>query len=386
MHPRSVIAIAVTVAVLPGCRGCGPGDSAAGQQAAPAPDARVLQRRGPPPPVKLPARMNATHLLVSYKGAFRAPPWVKRTREQAQARARKLMAAVIKAPASLEGLVRKESDAPRSAEGGYLGNWRQGRMVRAFELAVADLKPGEMTGPVETSFGFHIIRRERLLPEQELSAAHILVAYKGALRAPARVTRSRQEAAALASDLLARLAKEPDDFASLLTRHSDGPRAERGGGLGLWRSGKGTRPPIIERALLGLKPGATVAAPVQTPFGFHLLRRLKIDRAALLSGGHILVAYKGAERCPARVTRRRAAARKQARELHDKLTVNPGDFENLARRSSDDPTAKINGDLGTWPPGQFHPKFEAALKKLKPGEISGVVETPFGFHVIRRSP
>ena len=68
-----------------------------------------------------------------------------------------------------------------------------------------------------------------------------------------------------------------------------------------------------------------------------------------------------------------------------------GDFATLARASSQDQnTAQNGGDLGFFPKGQMPATFEDAAFKLKPGTISGVVETPFGFHVIkvieRRAP
>jgi peptidyl-prolyl cis-trans isomerase C len=58
-------------------------------------------------------------------------------------------------------------------------------------------------------------------------------------------------------------------------------------------------------------------------------------------------------------------------------------FEDLARMHSDDATAARGGDLGFFARGQMVRPFEEAAFALAPGEISGVVETPFGFHVIQ---
>ena len=58
-------------------------------------------------------------------------------------------------------------------------------------------------------------------------------------------------------------------------------------------------------------------------------------------------------------------------------------FEDLARAKSVDPTAQKAGDIGYFPKGQLMPEFENACAKLKVDEISGVVRTNLGYHVIK---
>ncbi len=64
-----------------------------------------------------------------------------------------------------------------------------------------------------------------------------------------------------------------------------------------------------------------------------------------------------------------------------------GDFAKLAKQYSADPGNKDDGGyLPPSPRGSFVPEFESVAWDLKPGQVSGVVQTPFGWHVIRRPP
>ncbi len=86
----------------------------------------------------------------------------------------------------------------------------------------------------------------------------------------------------------------------------------------------------------------------------------------------------------------KAAARTKAQAAL-KQVRGGADFAKVAREQSQDTgSAQNGGDLGFFPKGQMAPTFEAAAFALKPGGISNLVETPFGFHIIklqeRRAP
>ena len=71
-------------------------------------------------------------------------------------------------------------------------------------------------------------------------------------------------------------------------------------------------------------------------------------------------------------------------DLYTKITKESGDFEALAKQYSVDPeSAKKGGDLGFARRGSYVPEFESAAFALKPGEVSDIVETEYGFHILR---
>jgi hypothetical protein len=102
-----------------------------------------------------------------------------------------------------------------------------------------------------------------------------------------------------------------------------------------------------------------------------------------ITASHILVSWKGAALPGA--TRTKDEARKRAQEVIDKLKKG-GDFAKLAAEYSEDRSNKDRGgDLGAFAKGRMVPPFENAAFALKVGEVSGIVETQFGFHVIKRT-
>lgn len=78
----------------------------------------------------------------------------------------------------------------------------------------------------------------------------------------------------------------------------------------------------------------------------------------------------------------KAAAKKKIEGVQGKLKAG-GDFAALAKENSDCPSKDRGGDLGFFSKGQMVPEFEAAAFALKPGELSGIVETKFGYHLIK---
>jgi peptidyl-prolyl cis-trans isomerase D len=78
----------------------------------------------------------------------------------------------------------------------------------------------------------------------------------------------------------------------------------------------------------------------------------------------------------------KAQVRKKAEEVLKKVKAGE-DFAKLAEKYSEDSSAAQGGDLGTFPRGKMVPTFEQAAFALEPGQTSDIVESPFGFHIIK---
>lgn len=104
-----------------------------------------------------------------------------------------------------------------------------------------------------------------------------------------------------------------------------------------------------------------------------------------IAAQHILVAYKGAEKAPKGITRSKAEAKTRAEEVATKAKSGT-DFSSLVAEYSDDPAAKERqGSLGKFRRESKAKPFGDAAFRLRVDEISAPVETPFGFHVIKRN-
>lgn len=190
-------------------------------------------------------------------------------------------------------------------------------------------------------------------------------------------------AKAKATDVLGKLIKG-GDFGAIAKQFSEDPDTkDKGGDLGWVPSNEDQ-----ELAKVGekLKAGEISKDLQQTPEGFEIYKLLEArtkkdgnaDAKEMLAS-HLLICYKGIDGCESGLSKEEAKAK------IDKLKseAKPENFTNLVKANSTEPGAKESqGNLGWFAKGRMVPAFEEAAFKLGKGQISEVLETEFGYHLI----
>ena len=104
-----------------------------------------------------------------------------------------------------------------------------------------------------------------------------------------------------------------------------------------------------------------------------------------VQASHILISYKGADRADADISRSKDEAKTEAERIRKLIVDDGNDFAEMAKEHSDGPSSTKGGDLGKFKFEVMAKPFSEAAFALEIDEVSGVVETGFGFHVIKRT-
>lgn len=159
------------------------------------------------------AQLGERPATITFRQIVVAPQPSDSAKQEARLKADSILAR-IRAGEDFSALAKHYSEDPSNRDkGGDLGYFRRGQMVQAFEDAAYNLYPGQVSGVVESPFGFHIIKVEKIRGA-ERSARHILI--KPTIT-PADTTRARQRA----DEVLAAIKDGKTPFDTLVARYND---------------------------------------------------------------------------------------------------------------------------------------------------------------------
>ena len=206
---------------------------------------------------------------------------------------------------------------------------------------------------------------------EEFHLAHILVVIPD--QASAAVIQSSQKRA---NDALAQL-HNGANFAQVAAGFSDSKDALQGGDIG-WRPGDQI-PAGFREVVAQMHPG-DVSPVLRSPNGFHIIKvidRRSKNQPTIITQTHVRhILIKTSDLVPD------SEAKSRLLEIKKRIE-NGASFAEQAKLYSDDGSASQGGDLGWVSPGETVPEFEKIVNSLQPGEMSGAVQTGFGWHLIQ---
>ncbi len=185
----------------------------------------------------------------------------------------------LQAGADFSELAKKYSmERTSAARGGQWGIFERTPRDAALRAACFRIQVGEVAGPIESPFGWHLVKRvppsqiDPALADDVLARVRcILIAFKNAPRLNQVVTRSYSEAEQFAKQLAERI-QRGEDMAQLAREHDDDRTGrERSGDLGWIRRHTRPLPPFLERVFV--EPKGQVIGPLPTEVGWVILRR-----------------------------------------------------------------------------------------------------------------
>lgn len=244
------------------------------------------------------------------------------------------------------------------------------------EMTMSRLREREVDSKLVISDGEidnHLANQATKGNTEEYQLAHIL------LRAPESASPEQLQKLRLRGEQALKRARAGENFAELAAAFSDAPDALQGGDIG-WRPLD--RMPALYADVASKLGAGEVSELLRSSAGFHVVKLIgKRGGSAPASvqqirARHILI------RVSELVSE--SEARRKLENVRERI-VNGVDFAEQARLYSQDGSAAKGGDLGWLSPGDTVPEFESAMNLLKENELSPVVKTTFGMHLIQVS-
>ncbi len=217
------------------------------------------------------------------------------------------------------------------------------------------------------------LRRMYQRRKEEIRASHILISLP---TKPSSADTLKAWNKAL--DLLQR-ARAGEDFQSLAQQYSD-DATTKGAGGDVYYFTSGVMAPAFEDACYEIKVGAVYPRPVRTGYGYHVIKVTDRKKSrGQIRASHIMVRFEASSPTPEDTLK----AYNEIRALQDSI-LQGADFAALAKEHSQDITSAMQGgDLGFFERRRAVQPFDEAAFSLKVGEISGIVRTPYGYHLIK---
>lgn len=164
-------------------------------------------------------------------------------------------------------------DPSAATNGGDLGYFTAFQMVYPFEDMAYKTEIGQVSKPFRTRFGYHILKVTDKRPARgTIKTAHLMIAANRNTATPEAIESAR----AMADELYEKI-KNGENFETLVSQYSDDPSSSGNGGvLPVFGSGSTTRMVTeFEEAAFKLEKDGDISAPVQTDYGFHIIKRLE---------------------------------------------------------------------------------------------------------------
>lgn len=241
------------------------------------------------------------------------------------------------------------------------------------EILIARLREREVENKINVSESEidNYLTTQATAVQDEYELAHILI------RTPEDSDpEALQKLKAKSEEALKKL-NEGADFTQISASYSDAPNALEGGMLG-WKAAQQI-PELFAEAIKPLEPGKLTPV-LRSANGFHILKLL--NRRGNTSP--LVVEQTRARHILIKLTEVMSESEAKHKMETIKERLDHGEkFEELARQYSEDGSAQNGGNLGWINPGDTVPAFEQVMNKLAPNEISELVRTPFGFHIIQ---
>jgi parvulin-like peptidyl-prolyl isomerase len=116
---------------------------------------------------------------------------------------------------------------------------------------------------------------------------------------------------------------------------------------------------------------------------FYESNKSKFEQPEMVRAAHILFSTRDMTTQIELSEAQKATVRKKAEDVLKRARANPDDFAKLAKEFSEDPGSKDKGGEYTFPRGQMVPEFESAAFSMTTNQISDIVTTAFGYHIIK---